>query len=414
MRFHVLGLPHTVTSKEYSACAFTQKVLKFCTMMTRRGHTVFHYGHEKSQVECTEHISVTDDAVLEKAYGNHDWRAQQFKHNSSDFAHIVFNVRAAEEVAKRKAPGDFLLLFWGHGHGHVGKVHANDMLVVEPGIGSYNKLFAPFAVFESYAVMEHVYGKYNMSPRFMDAVVPNYFDPDDFIDATDAIQARIGEWCASKPPHTDRAIQSLHTIQSIQGPYVLMIARLIQSKGVQLAIEICKAAHIKLVIAGQGRIEDYVSKDFQFELREAHEPLAVTHIGYVEPNERAVLIARAKCLLAPTLYSEPFGGVNVEAQMSGIPVVTTDWGAFAETVVHGITGYRCRTMDHFLWAIKNVEHLDRSKIRRWALSNYGLSKVATMYEEYFSMVSSIQKGRGFYQEHPGRLGLSWLQKAWPN
>ena len=33
MKLHALGIPHTVTSKEYLSCAFTQKVLKFCDMM---------------------------------------------------------------------------------------------------------------------------------------------------------------------------------------------------------------------------------------------------------------------------------------------------------------------------------------------------------------------------------------------
>lgn len=116
--------------------------------------------------------------------------------------------------------------------------------------------------------------------------------------------------------------------------------------------------------------------------------------------------------MCPTLYAEPFGGVNVEAQMSGVPVVCTDWGAFAETVLHGVTGYRCRTMEQFTWALRNVESLDRAKILKWARTNYGFTKIAAMYEEYFSMLSTVYNGKGFYEERPGRLGLGWLEKTY--
>lgn len=388
---------------------------------------MFHYGHERSKVECTEHITVTDDELLKKAYGDYDWHTVAFKHSTDDVVHSVFNMRAAEAVARRKEPGDFLLLFWGIGHAHVGRCHANDLFVVEPGIGSYNDTAAPFSVFESYAVMHHVYGKYNKLPRFFDAVVPNYFDAADFIDATDPalIDERVEAFVAErKPPMSDQSITLEQAMRCPKGKYVLMIARIIPTKGVQLAIEACAAAGLKLVMIGQGQLKEAVHKDFKWTSVEPEvtldapivpqapdsAPVPVTHLGYAEPRERAVLIARAHAVIVPSLYSEPFGGVNIEAQLSGVPVVTTDWGAFSETVVHGVSGYRCRSLDHFVWALQAVKRLDRVPIRARALANYSFDKVGFMYEEYFRMLSTVKSGRGFYQTNEDRTELEWLKK----
>ena len=45
-RIHILGLPHTKTTLDFTACAYTMKAWKFCKMMKGRGHTIFHYGHK--------------------------------------------------------------------------------------------------------------------------------------------------------------------------------------------------------------------------------------------------------------------------------------------------------------------------------------------------------------------------------
>ena len=57
-RIHLLGLPHTKTTIDFTACAYTMKVWKFCKMMEGRGHHLMHYGHEESNPAADENISV--------------------------------------------------------------------------------------------------------------------------------------------------------------------------------------------------------------------------------------------------------------------------------------------------------------------------------------------------------------------
>jgi hypothetical protein len=123
----------------------------------------------------------------------------------------------------------------------------------------------------------------------------------------------------------------------------------------------------------------------------------------------------AKALLAPTHFNEPFGGVMVEALFCGTPVITTDWGGFAENNLHGVTGYRCRTMEQFEWACRNIDKIDRKACHDWAMNNFSLERVALMYEEYFETLSKVHDGSGgFYASNPGRKNLDWMVRYYPD
>lgn len=371
MRFHVLGLPHTVTSKEFVACAYTQKVFKFCKMMTERGHEVIHYGHEDSNPQATENVTVLTNKDFEIAYGGYDWRKNFFKFDVNDHAYRTFYANAIREISLRKRKNDFILPFWGAGVRPVCDAH-QDLIVVEPGIGYAGGHWAKYKIFESYAIMHAYYGLDAVGQcknNFYDVVIPNYFDPDDF------------------------------TYSAKKDDYFLFLGRVYEGKGIQIAIQVTEAIGAKLKIAGQN------PDNLTF-------PPHVEFVGYADNEKRRQLMSKAKGSFVCSMYVEPFGGVQIENLFSGTPTITTDWGSFTENNIHGVTGYRGRTFEEFCWAAKNIHKIKPKACREWAM-NFSLEKVAKMYEEYFQAVLNIHTGNGWYEPNPNRTDLDYNRKQYP-
>lgn len=377
IRLHVLAVPHTASTKEYTVCAFTQKVINFCKMYKEQGMHVIHYGHERSEVICDEHVTVTNDALLEKVYGIYDWKNQGLRFDQNDEVYQTFNKNCIKEIAKRKKPNDIILSFFGNGHKPVTDAHS-DLICVEPSIG-YGSSYAPFKVYESYAVMHGLQGPEKVSTaeyKFYDAVIPSGFDLSEF------------------------------EYRDTKEDYFLMCGRLIWSKGVDIAAEVTGRLGVKLILAGTtfGPADCNLPNGW---------PPHVEYVGYADVEKRKKLMAGAKGLFCPTIYNEPFGYVAIEAMLSGTPVITVDWGAFTETVQHGVTGYRCRTLEQFLWAAKNIDTISPKACRDWAAANYNFRKVGKMYEEYFQSLINLNTTEGWYKEDATRDEMEWLTKTHP-
>jgi glycosyltransferase involved in cell wall biosynthesis len=352
MRFHILGLPHTSTKKEFCACAYTQKVLKFGKMMSNRGHEIIHYGREDSDLICDEHVSVLTIADWEKSYGDHNFKKNFFKFGMEDYAYQKFFENAINEIGKRKQKNDFILPFWGCGVRPICDAHG-DLIVVEPGMG-YNpeSSFARFRVFESYALL-HSYKTMNERHDWYDVVIPNYFDLEEF------------EYREKKED------------------YFLFLGRVYEGKGIHIVIQLAEKLGFKLKVAGQ------MPEKIDF-------PPNVEFVGYADIEKRKELMAGAKAAFIPSLYTEPFGGVQIECLLSGTPTITTDWGAFTENNIEGVTGYRCRTFADFVNAVRNIDKIKPSDCRKQGLK-FSLEAIAPKYEKYFQDVLNVYEGAGWYQ-----------------
>lgn len=295
--FHVVGLPHTYTSKEFLTCAFTQKILNFCKMMKLRGHTVYHYGGELSEVECDEHITIMSEEERQEYFGHADTKKTFYpiKWDANQKYWRDLNNRAMVQIKLRGGPRDFVCIIGGNCQKALEE--GLEQTVVEFGIG-YEGSFAQFRVFESYTWMHYTYGKIDRSDngRFFDAVIPNYWDLDDF---------------------------SIDQPEPDQEPYLFFIGRMIERKGVGIAVEVAKRMGMKIKLAGQGleKVGDHEYQGSGFRVNYE----GIEYLGSVGVRERANLLFNADAVLVPTTYLEPFGGVVIEAMLAGTPAITTDF-----------------------------------------------------------------------------------------
>jgi len=352
--FHLLGLAHLPVSEKYMACAFTQKIVKMSKMLLNMGHTVYLYGSEGSDAPCTEFVQTHSLKDIRDSWGEgnnlfdigYDWKNNGFK--------VDFNTEKTEctkkyykncikEINKRKKDDDYLMITQG-AYQKVIDDGVGLYLTIEPGIG-YRGSYAKFRAFESSYIQNFTYGSQNpfksINGAYYDRVIPNYYDLKDF----------PAEYIAED-----------------KDDYFAYVGRQIPRKGIDTAIKTCDAISTKLKIAGQGKYKTN-SPNVEF-------------VGFVDAKQRFDLMTNAKAVFVPTIYLEPFGGVAVEAMLSGTPVITTNFGVFPEYVSEEV-GVRCSTLQDFVNATEEVRYIDPRTIREYAENRFSLEAVSQQYHKWF-------------------------------
>lgn len=332
-KFHILTAPGELVSIHNTMNPFIPASIKFSSNMKKLGWDSFIYAsHTDGTVENTIDLKAVTTENLNRSFVIQD-----------------YCVRAGKEIKKLSSPGDIILCYYGV-ENKLATTMNSDLLVVEPSIGyNLDAVFCDHRIFTSNSQMNIFYGKKGigiMEPSIKDCVIPNAFTVSEF-------------------EYSDK-----------KEDYIIVFGRKVYEKGIKPAIEAALKAKTNIIIAGTGSLKELGLDDY------LNNPL-VKEIGLCNKQQRLHLLKNAKAVVGLTKYSEPFGNMVIEGYLSGTPAITSDWGAFSETVIEGVTGFRCRTIDEVVEAIHNIKYLSSKACRLWAEENYSEHIVHKKYDKYF-------------------------------
>jgi glycosyltransferase involved in cell wall biosynthesis len=371
IRLHIPGIPYTITRDEYSHDAYTGKVQRFSPMMCSLGFEVYHYGVETSESGANKDIQLftkeewtklriesliflEPKLTLKEATQKNSDPTMILSHlsNVNTPLTIEFNKRLFHKLKENYRSKQTDIFCCPLAKTYYEAINELDIVKIETGIG-YENSYLDYRIFESYSWMSKTLGIENKNPSNYWFVIPNYFNINEFKLSLTPTPLKVG-----------------------------FLGRLVSTKGCHVIVEIAKKfPNIQFVLCGSGDPTPF---------------LKVPNIVYKNPIhgvERSEYLGSCIALLHPTVYLEPFGNSNVEAQLCGTPVISSDCGGMVETIENYKTGLLCHTLADYCCGVQMAIDgvFDRKYIHERAVNMFDMYKIAYRYEYVFKSILDIYK-----------------------
>jgi glycosyltransferase involved in cell wall biosynthesis len=156
----------------------------------------------------------------------------------------------------------------------------------------------------------------------------------------------------------------LYPFRQEKEDFLLFLGRASREKGPEVAVRVARRLGARLVLAV--KVVEEPEKRYWREVVEPELSGEETVLGEVSPAEKADLLARARAVLFPIQWPEPFGLVMAEAMACGTPVVAFRNGSSPEVIEDGVTGFLVPEGDEdgMAAAVKRVGEIDPAACRR--------------------------------------------------
>jgi glycosyltransferase involved in cell wall biosynthesis len=166
-----------------------------------------------------------------------------------------------------------------------------------------------------------------------------------------------------------------------EGGFLLFLGRIAPEKGVHRAIDVARLAGLPLVIAAKMREES--ERRYFDEFVAPRLGPGVEFVGEVSGARKLDLLARARGLLNPICWQEPFGLVMTEALACGTPVLAFPNGAATEIVEDGVTGFLRDDMDALAACAARLDELSRPVCRKSVEERFSAERMVRDYEALY-------------------------------
>jgi len=178
-----------------------------------------------------------------------------------------------------------------------------------------------------------------------------------------------------------------YRLQEEKDDFVLFLGRAAPEKGWLRAIETAKRAGLHLVSAV--KIAHWTEEEEWEKRIKPALPSDSEVMGEITQEEKVDLLRRAKAVLFPIDWPEPFGLVMTEAMACGTPVIGTPRGSVPEVIADGETGWIVDVEDYVEQAAERLgrlseidPHVCRERVQRL----FSKEAMVAGYERVFERV----------------------------
>jgi glycosyltransferase involved in cell wall biosynthesis len=181
--------------------------------------------------------------------------------------------------------------------------------------------------------------------------------------------------------------QNLLTEGRGEGGYLAFLGRICADKGILPAIEIARRAGLPLKVAA--KVDPVDRRYFEEMVRPVlAESPHVEFIGEINDAKKPEFLGKARALLFPISWPEPFGLVMIEAMACGTPVIAFDSGSVPEVMEDGLTGFVVKDIDGAVAAVSRLDRLFRPTIRSRFEERFSARAMARDYLRVYKQLTS--------------------------